>query len=156
MPVKPTPDGYHTLTPYLIVKGGVKALEFYKKAFHATELMRFDGPNGTIGHSEIKIGDSVIMVADEFPGAMCVAPTNPKAASVGLMLYVDDCDAWFSRAVACGATVLRPLADQFYGDRSGTIVDPFNHQWTLATHKEDLTHAEIETRMKAWEKKHSK
>ena len=146
MAVQPIPAGYHTATIYLIVKGGLKALEFYKKAFGAVELMRFEGPNGTLGHAEIKIGDSPIMLADEFPEMGHKSPTTLGGTAAGIMLYVPNCDAMFAKAVSLGATVMKPLADQFYGDRSGTITDPFGHQWTIATHIEDVSPEEMERR----------
>jgi PhnB protein len=149
MPVKPIPDGYHTATPYLIVKGAADALEFYKQAFDATEMMRMPGPNGSVGHAEIKIGDSPIMMADEVPAMGFLGPQTLGGTPVSLMLYVEDVDSQFQKAVAAGATVLKPLQDQFYGDRSGTLTDPFGHVWTLSTHKEDLTPEETAQRMDA-------
>ena len=146
MAVQPIPARYNTATIYLIVKGGLKALEFYKKAFGAVELMRFEGPNGTLGHAEIKIGDSPIMLADEFPEMGHKSPTTLGGAGAGVMLYVKDCDSLFNQAVAAGATVVKPLANQFYGDRSGTITDPFGHQWTIGTHIEDVSPEEMKRR----------
>ena len=146
MAVQPIPAGYHTATIYLIVKGGVQALEFYKNAFGAVELMRMPGPNGTIGHAEIKIGDSPIMLADEFPEMGHKSPTTLGGTAAGIMIYVPDCDAMFAKAVSLGATVMKPLADQFYGDRSGSVIDPFGHQWTIATHIEDVSPEEMERR----------
>jgi PhnB protein len=148
MSVKPIPDGYHSITPYLIVDGGAAALDFYAKAFGAKEIMRFE-QGGKIGHAEIQIGDSRMMLGDECPEMGAVGPKTVGGVCSGLCLYVEDCDAMFDQAVAAGATVERPLADQFYGDRSGTIVDPFGHKWTIATHKEDLTDEEIGKRMAA-------
>lgn len=155
MGVKPIPEGYHTVTPYLIVKGAAKALDYYKKAFGATEIMRMDGPGGSIGHAEIKIGDSIMMLADEHPE---MGFRGPEAAGspVGIMLYVENCDAIFNQALAAGGTVKRPLQDQFYGDRSGTLTDPFGHVWTISTHKEDLTPEEIGSRFEAWNKQQQK
>jgi len=147
MPVKPIPEGYHAVTPYLIIKGANQALDFYKKVFGATELMRFEAPGGKIGHAEIKIGDSAIMLADEMPERGYKSPKTLGGTPVSIMLYVDDCDAVFNRAVAAGSTVNQPLKDQFYGDRSGTIYDPFGHQWTIGTHKEDVTPEEMKRRM---------
>jgi PhnB protein len=149
MAVKPVPNGYHTVTPYLIVRGAASAIEFYKKAFGATELMRFPGPDGKIGHAEIRIGDSPVMLADEFPEMGHRAPQSLGGSAVGILLYVPDVDALFTRAAAAGAKVLRPLQDQFYGDRSVTVEDPFGHNWTLATHKEDVSHEEMQRRMQA-------
>jgi PhnB protein len=147
MPAKPIPDGYHTVTPYLIVQGAARAIEFYKKAFGATELMRFPGPGGKIGHAEIRIGDSPIMLADEHPETLSRSPQSLGGTPVGILLYVDNVDAMASQAVAAGAKVLRPVKDQFYGDRTGTFEDPFGHQWTIATHKEDLTGEEMQGRL---------
>jgi PhnB protein len=148
MSAKPIPDGYHTVTPYLIVRGAAAAIEFYKKAFGATELMRLAAPGGKIGHAEIKIGDSPIMLADEHPEMLARSPESLGGSPVNMLLYVKDVDALASQAVAAGAKVLRPVKDQFYGDRSGTFEDPFGHTWTIATHTEDLTPDEINQRMK--------
>lgn len=149
MPVQPIPAGYHTITPYLFIKGAGQALDFYKKAFGATELMRFPGPNDTIGHAEIKIGDSIIMLADECLEMGVRGPKTIGGSSMCLMIYVEDADARFNQAVAAGAKVVRPLKDQFYGDRSGTLEDPFGHIWTIATHKEDLSPEELKKRAAA-------
>ena len=147
--VKPIPDGYHTVTPYLVQKDSKRALEFYKKAFGAEELMRLGGPDGKIGHAEIKIGDSPIMLADEYPEMGYRGPRALGGSPVSIMLYVEDVDACFNQAVAAGAKVVRPVVDQFYGDRSGNIEDPFGHVWTIATHKEDVAPEEIEKRFAA-------
>ena len=152
MPVKPIPDGYHTLTPYLSIKGAAAAIEFYKKAFNAVELMRLVGPNGTIGHAEIRIGNSPIMLADEHPPMNFLSPKTIGGSPVLLHLYVDDSDKMFAQAVAAGATVLRALNTQFYGDRSGTILDPYGHMWSLSTHVEDVSAEEIERRAAAMTK----
>lgn len=152
MSVKPIPDGYHSVTPYLIVRDGAAALDFYKSAFSATELFRLEMPDGKIGHAEIKIGDSPIMLGDECPESQAASPQTLQGTSFGLCIYVEDCDAMFAQAVAAGGREIRPVADQFYGDRSGTIVDPFGHQWTISTHKEDLTSAEIDQRAADWMK----
>lgn len=146
--VKPIPDGYHSLTPYLIVRGGKAAIEFYKKAFGATEVLRLDMPDGSIAHAEMKIGDSIFMMGEENEQHQCHSPLKLNGTPVGLMIYVTNSDAVYNQAVAAGATVLRPIQNQFYGDRSGTVTDPFGHQWTISTHVEDLTQAEIEKRMK--------
>ena len=143
--VKPIPEGYHTITPYLVVKGASKAIDFYKKAFGATELFRMDGPNGTVAHAEIKIGDSPVMLADENPQMGYGAPEG--RTPVGLMIYVDDVDKVAAQAVAAGIKTERAVEDQFYGDRSGNFVDPFGHRWTIATHKEDVSKEEIDRRM---------
>jgi PhnB protein len=149
MPVKPIPDGYHTVTPYLIVKDAARAIEFYKNAFGATELMRMADPNGKVGHAEIRVGDSHVMLADEFPDKGFHGPQSLGGSSVGLVLYVEDVDAVAARAVAAGAKVLQPVKDQFYGDRSGTFTDPFGHVWTISTHKEDLSPEEVRRRAEA-------
>jgi PhnB protein len=143
------PDGYHTATPYLIVGGAARALDFYKQAFGATELMRFDAPDGKIGHAEIKIGNSRIMLADEHPEMDARSPQTIGGTPVGLMLYLEDCDAVTARAVSLGAKVLKPVQDQFYGDRSGAILDPFGHKWFLATHREDVSPEELQKRAAA-------
>lgn len=144
--VKPIQDGYHTVTPYLSVKGAGAALDFYKRAFGATEIMRMPGPNGTIGHAEIQIGDSRIMLADEFPQMGFVGPQTRGGTSVHLHLYIEDVDGRVAQAVAAGATVKRAVQDQFYGDRTGTIEDPFGHVWHLATHTEDVPEPELRRR----------
>jgi PhnB protein len=149
MAAKPIPEGYHTVTPYLIVRGAARAIDFYQQAFGATELMRFADPGGRVGHAEIKVGDSVIMLADEFPEMGIRSPQSIGGSPVILALYVEDVDASFARAVAAGATVLRPVKDQFYGDRSGTLTDPFGQVWTLATHKEDVPPEEVRRRFEA-------
>ena len=146
---KPIPDGYHTATPYLIVKGAAQAIDFYKKAFGATELMRMPQPGGKIGHAEIKIGDSPIMLADESPDVGARSPQSIGGSPVSIMLYVEDVDRIFSQAVAAGAKVKRPVADQFYGDRTGGIEDPFGHLWYIATHKEDVSPEEMRKRAAA-------
>jgi len=147
--VKPVPEGYHTVTPYLIVKGGTEALAFYARAFGAIEHLRIPGPGGKIGHAEIAIGDSRIMLADEHPEIGALGPTTVGGTPVSLHLYVEDVDAVVARAVAAGATLIRPVADQFYGDRVGGIADPFGHRWFIATHKEDLTDEELQRRAAA-------
>ncbi|HKU21920.1 MAG TPA: VOC family protein [Terriglobales bacterium] len=143
--VKPIPDGYHSITPYLIIKGAAKAIDYYKKAFGATEIMRMAGPDGTVGHAELKIGDSIFMMGDEMPEMGYRAPQG--SAPVGLMLYVDDVDRVFKQAIAAGGRVDKEVQDQFYGDRSGTFYDPFGHMWTVATHKEDVSPEEMKKRM---------
>ena len=149
MAVKPIPEGYHSITPYLIVNGAADALDFYKQAFGAQELFRMADPaSGKIGHAEIKIGDSPIMLADEFPEMGFRGPQTLGGSSVTILLYVEDVDEVFNRAIAAGGTLLKPLKDEFYGDRSGTLTDPFGHIWTVATHKEDVAPEEMEERMK--------
>jgi PhnB protein len=152
MAVKPIPDGYHTVTPYLIVKGAAQAIEFYKKAFGAEEVMRMPGPGGSIVHAEVKIGDSHIMMGDENPQWGAVSPKTLGGTPFGLCLYVKDVDALFKQAIAAGATEMHPVKDQFYGDRSGTVSDPFGHKWTIATHKEDLTPEQIGQRFQEFMK----
>ena len=147
--VRPIPKGYYTVTPYLIVNGAANALNFYKRAFDAEELMRVADPSGKVGHAEIKIGNSPIMLADEFPEMGYRGPQSLGGSPVSILLYVEDVDAQFNRAVAAGAKVRKPVADQFYGDRSGTLEDPFGHIWTIATHKVDLTFEEIRKRAAA-------
>jgi PhnB protein len=146
---KPIPDGYHTATPYLIIGGAGDAIEFYKKAFGATELFRFSMPDGKIGHAEIKIGDSPIMLADEFPEMGYKGPQTLGGSPVSIMIYVEDVDTFFDQAVACGATVKEAVSDKFYGDRLGTLTDPFGHVWHISTHKEDVSIEEMEKRAKA-------
>jgi PhnB protein len=152
MAVKPIPEGYHTATPYLIAKGAASAIEFYKKAFGAKEVMRLADPTGKIGHAEIQIGDSRIMLADEHPEMDIRGPQSLGGTPVGICLYVPNVDAVFNQAVAAGAKVERPVVDQFYGDRSGTIRDPFGHKWTIATHKEDISPEEMNKRFEAFMK----
>jgi PhnB protein len=144
--VKPVPEGYHTATPYLIVDGAARALDFYQRVFGATERMRMPGPGGKVGHAEIGIGDSVIMLADEHPEIGARGPRAYGGAAVSLHLYVPDVDAVVKKAVAAGATLLRPVEDKFYGDRMGTIEDPFGHHWHVSTHQEDVPPDEMARR----------
>jgi PhnB protein len=144
MAVKPIPDGYHTITPYLIVKGAANAIDFYKKAFGATELFRMPGPEGRVMHAEIKIGDTILMVNDAMGGGKTPKALGGSPAS--LWVYVADGDALFGRATGAGAQVVMPMMDQFWGDRTGTLADPSGYQWTIATRKEDLTPAELNHR----------
>lgn len=146
---KARPDGYHTVTPYLFIDGAARALDFYKQAFGATELMRMPGKDGKVGHAEIQIGDSRIMLADECPEMGARGPQSPGSSPVNLMLYVDDVDALFAGAIAAGATEVRAVKNQFYGDRSGCLTDPFGHSWTIATHVEDVPPDEMKRRMEA-------
>ena len=146
--VNPIPKGYHSVTPYLTVNDAARALEFYKRAFGAQEVMRMDGPNGKIGHAEIKIGDSIVMLADEMPGMGSRSPQSLGGASGGVMLYVENADTVFNQAVSAGAQVESPLADMFWGDRYGRLKDPFGHSWSVATHIEDVAPAEMSKRMK--------
>jgi len=149
MSVKPIPEGYHSVTPYLIVRGGADAIEFYQKAFGAVELFRFPSPDGKIGHAEIKVGDSPIMLADEFPDMGYNGPESLGGSPVSLMIYVENVDAVFNQAVEAGAVVKEALQDKFYGDRMGTVTDPFGHRWHLATHKEDVSVEEMQRRAQA-------
>src|SRR5947207_8194313 len=137
------PEGYRSVTPYLIVSGAAKAIEFYMNIFGGIETVRMAAPTGKVGHAEIKIGDSQIMLADEHPEMGARSPQSIGGTPVGLAVYFEDADAVTARAVSAGAKILRPVEDQFYGDRSGTIADPFGHQWTIGTHKEDLSPEEI-------------
>jgi len=146
---KPIPEGYHTATPYLIITNAAKAIEFYKEVFGAEELDRLATPDGKVGHAEIQIGDSRIMLADEFPEWDARSPKTIGGSPVSIMLYVEDVDAVVQRAVAAGARLFKPVADQFYGDRSGTITDPFGHKWTIATHVEDVSPEEMKKRAAA-------
>lgn len=146
--VKAIPEGYESVIPYLVVNNGKAAIEFYKKVFDATEVMRFDDKD-RIGHAELKIGDGIFMLADEYPDMGYLSPEPGKLPPAGMMVYVQDVDAVVARAVEEGATVEKPVADQFYGDRAGGIVDPFGHRWYIATHIEDLSSEEIEQRATA-------
>jgi PhnB protein len=147
--VKPIPDGYHTATPYLIVDGAAKALDYYKNAFGAHEMFRMPGPNNKIMHAEIKIGDSVIMLADEFPQMGHRGPLALGGSPVSIMLYVNDVDVTFKKAISSGGKELRPVENQFYGDRSGMLTDPFGHVWNVATHVEDVSPEEMKKRTEA-------
>ena len=149
MATKPIPEGYRTVTPYLIVKGAAEAIEFYKRAFGATELLRMADPHGRVGHAEIKIGDSVIMLADEHPAMGYRGPRSLGGSSVSILLYLEDVNAVFERALEAGAKAQRPVANQFYGDRTGTLEDPFGQVWTVATHVEDVPPEEMRRRAEA-------
>jgi PhnB protein len=155
MAVKPIPDGYHTVTPYLYIKGAAGAIEFYKKAFGATEFFRMPMPDGMIAHAEIRVGNSMVMLADENPAMGARSPQTLGGTSSSIMLYVEDVDAQVPKAVAAGAKVLRPLKDQFYGDRSATLEDPYGHVWTIGTHKEDVSSEEMARRAAAAMKQHA-
>jgi PhnB protein len=147
--VKPIPEGYHSVTPYLVVDDAAAALDFYARAFGAVEVLRM--PMGDrIGHAEIRIGDSHVMLADEFPEMDKLGPKSRGGPTASLMIYLDDVDAAFARALAAGATQERPVADQFYGDRSGSLFDPFGHSWMLSTHIEDVPEDEMQRRMAAF------
>src|SRR5205085_4429359 len=142
--VKPIPEGYHSVTPYIIVDGAARAIEFYKQAFGATEIFRMEGPGGRVGHAEIKVGDSHVMLADEHPDMGARGPRSVGGSPVSLLLYVEDVDAVVGRAVEAGAELKRPVANQFYGDRTGGIEDPFGHVWYVATHVEDVPYEELQ------------
>ncbi len=147
--VKPIPEGYHSVTPYLIIKGAADAIEFYKKAFGATELFRMPQPDGKIGHAEIKIGDSPIMLSDEHPEMGYLGPKSLGGSPVSILLYVENVDAVVQQATSAGAKIDRPVEDKFYGDRSGSLTDPFGHIWHIATHKEDVSPEEMDKRAAA-------
>lgn len=156
MAVKPIPEGYRSLTPYLTVRDAAKAIEFYIQAFGAQERMRFETPDGKVMHAELDIGDSIIMLTDEMPEMDCVSPlATDGAKGFSLLLYVPDVDKQFALALDAGATALRPVQDQFYGDRLGTLQDPFGHIWSLSTHIEDLTPEEIGRRAAAMHQQHT-
>lgn len=144
--VKPIPEGYHSITPYLIVDGAAAAIEFYKKAFGATELLRIAGPGGKIGHAEVRIGDSPVMLADEHPEMGAKAPRTIGGSPVSLVLYVENVDAFVEQAVAAGAKPTRPVEDKFYGDRGGSIEDPYGHVWHVMTHIENVSPEEMQKR----------
>ena len=144
--IKPIPEGYHSVTPYLILSNASEAIAFYKKALGAEEVLRLDGPGGRIHHAEIKIGDSRIMLADEHIEIQALSPKTIGGSPVSIHLYDEDVDAAVARAVAAGAKLIRPVADQFYGDRTGGVEDPFGYRWFIATHKEDLSIEEIRRR----------
>jgi PhnB protein len=148
MAVRPVPEGYSTATPYLIVSGAVEAIDFYKNAFGASEIMRFPQPDGKIAHAEIQIGDSKIMLADEYPDRGYRSPRSLGGSGSSIMLYVNNVDDVFERAVKAGAKAKDPVKNQFYGDRSGNLVDPFGHMWTVATHVEEVSAEEMQRRMK--------
>ncbi|KQZ66619.1 MULTISPECIES: VOC family protein [unclassified Lysobacter] len=149
MAVQPRPDGYHSVTPYVIVHDAAAAIDFYVRALDATEIYRL--PMGDkIGHAEIRIGDSVIMMSDEWPEMNALSPKTRGGATTAFMIYVADADAAFDKAVKAGGKVDKPLQNQFWGDRTGTIVDPFGHKWTLATHVEDVSEEEMQSRMQEW------
>jgi PhnB protein len=149
MAVKPIPDGYTSITPYLAIDGAAAAIEFYKKAFNAVEILRMEGPDRKIGHAEIQIGNARIMLADEFPEMLIRSPKTLGAAGISIVLYVDDVDLTYPQAIAAGGTEIRPLQDQFYGDRSATLKDPFGHVWTVSTHIADYTDEELRERAAA-------
>lgn len=147
--VKPIPDGFHTVTPYLTVNDAARAIDFYKRAFGAQETVRMPGPPGKIGHAELKIGDSTVMLADEMPGSGCRSPQALGGSTVNIFLYVKDVDSAFTQAVNAGAKADSQPADMFWGDRFGRLTDPFGHSWSMATHKEDVAPEEMKKRMSA-------
>ena len=149
MSAKSIPAGHHTVTPYLAIKNAAEALEFYKTAFGATETYKLMMPDGRVGHAEIRLGDSIIMLSDEFPEYGGKSPETLGGSPVSIHLYVEDVDAFFKKALAAGAKERKPVKDQFYGDRSGQLEDPFGHLWSIATHKQDLTNAQIAENAKA-------
>ena len=149
MATKPIPEGYNTVTPYLAVDDAAVAIEYYKRAFGAKERVRMDAPGGKIGHAELEIGDSLVMLSDPFPQASTKPPKELGGTSVSVMLYVEDVDEVFNQAVDAGATVTMEVADQFWGDRFGSITDPFGHLWSIATHVEDVPPEEMAERAKA-------
>jgi PhnB protein len=148
--VRPVPEGYHTTTPYLTVNDAAGAIDFYKRAFGATEIARMDGPPGKIAHAEIKIGDSMIMLSDEMPGSDVRSPKSLGGTSMSIFLYVEKVDSVFKQAVSAGAKSTMEPADMFWGDRFGKLIDPYGHSWALATHIEDVTPAEMEKRTQAF------
>jgi PhnB protein len=147
--VKPIPEGYHTVTPYLTCNDTAKAIDFYKRAFDAKEITRMQAPNGKIGHAEIRIGDSVIMLADEMPGNEARSPQSLGGTTAGLFIYVKDVDAAYQKAVSAGAKATQSPQDMFWGDRFGRLTDPYGHSWSMATHKEDVAPDEMKHRMEA-------
>lgn len=147
--VKPIPDGYHNITPYLCIKDAAKALDFYKEAFGAEELFRMAQPDGRIGHAEIQIGDSRLMIADECPDMEFRSPQAYGGSPIGIHLYVEDVDATVNKALVAGAKLVKQVSDQFYGDRNGAVEDPFGHRWFISTHIEDLSPDEIGRRLEA-------
>ena len=151
MAVKPIPDGYHTVTAYLIVDDGARAIDFYRAAFGAEELYRLP-MGGKVGHAEIRIGDTNLMLSDEWPDMQALGPNKRGGATASFVIYGPDCDAAYERAVKAGAKPDRPPSDQFWGDRMGTVVDPFGHKWTLGTHIEDVSPGEMQKRMETWSK----
>src|SRR6266542_7029586 len=148
MPTKPIPEGYHTLTTYLAVDNAAEAIEYYKRAFAAKERVRMEAPGGAIGHAELEIGDSLVMLSDPFPQANTKPPTELGGTSASVFMYVKDVDAVVKQAVDAGATVTMEVADQFWGDRFGTVSDPFGHTWSIATHVEDVPPEEMAERAK--------
>jgi PhnB protein len=150
MSVKPIPDGYHTITPAIIVRCAANAIEFYRKAFGAQVVERMDGPDGTVMHAEIRIGDSIVMLGDENPQFGTLSPMSTNGTSSSLHIYVDDVDAVFARAIGAGAKVKYPIENAFWGDRYGKVTDPFGHEWGIATHLKDMTPDEVRRAAGEW------
>jgi PhnB protein len=148
MAAKPIPDGYHACTPFLAVDDAAKAIDFYKRAFGARERMRMPAPDGRVAHAELEIGDSVVMLSDPFPQSTCKPPKELGGTSMGVFMYVEDVDALVKQATEAGATVTMPTADMFWGDRFGSLSDPFGHEWQVATHVEDVPPEQMEQRAK--------
>ena len=153
MPVKPIPDGYHTVTPYLVIKGAAAAIDFYKKAFGAVEKFRMPGPDGQVGHAELQFGTSAIMLADECPERGALSPKTIGGSPISIYLYMENVDAVVDRAVSAGGTLKQPVTNMFYGDRSGGVEDPFGFTWYVATHVEDVSPEEMQKRMAAMKPK---
>ena len=151
--VRPIPEGYHTITPYLVVRNATRAIDFYKRAFGAKELSRMEGPQGKIGHAELKIGDSIVMLSDEMPGTNSRSPEALGGSGCGLFLYVENVDTVYNQAVTAGAKPDQRPADMFWGDRFGKLIDPFGHSWSLATHKEDVSPEEMRKRSREFMEK---
>ncbi len=151
--VRPIPEGYHSITPYLVVDGATRAIDFYQRAFGAKKIMQMNGPDGKIAHAELKIGDSILMLADEMPDSDVRTPKSLGGSSVGIFLYVENVDKVFSQAQSAGAKVQSPPADMFWGDRYGKLTDPFGHSWSLATHKENVPPDELEKRAREFRSK---
>jgi PhnB protein len=149
MAVKPIPEGYHTITPYLAIDNATEAIEFYKRAFGAKERLRMDAPNGGVGHAELEIGDSLVMLSDPFPQSTVRPPTERGGPTASIFMYVEDVDAVVQKAVDEGATIEMEVADQFWGDRFGTVTDPYGQVWSIATHVEDVSPEEMAERSKA-------
>lgn len=149
MAANPIPEGYHSLTPYLAVEDASRAIEFYKEAFGAVENVRMPGPDGSVAHAELQIGDSKLMLSDPFPQSNVRPPSERGGPTASIFMYVEDADATFEQAQEAGASVVAPLEDMFWGDRFGSLVDPFGHVWSVATHVEDLSEEEMAERSKA-------
>jgi len=154
--VKVVPEGYHTVTPYLAIRDATRAIAFYTRAFEAQEITRMAGPDGKVMHAELRIGDSMLMLSEDSPESGCHSPLSLKGTTFTLYLYVPDVDTTFARAIAAGATAVMPVANMFWGDRHGQVVDPFGHRWSIATHTEDLSQQEITQRAQQFFAEHAK